>query len=186
MRLNFEANTDPLDGVYVMLERFDELVAEAGEETARELTPELLAELDYTPPKRSYPSQYPIEWTSEKQRRAYWASGGFGAGIPHKRSGGLTAAWEVVTERTSTGFRLVVRNLADGARFVVGSLAKDIVAASRFQQRFHTITGWKLASPIVHGWMDLAQDMVQAKLGEKIAGLGVTIKRRAITPRLRR
>lgn len=33
------------------------------------------------------PVKYPIEWTSEKQRRAFFATDGFGAGIPYKRSG---------------------------------------------------------------------------------------------------
>ena len=185
MRLKFEANTKPLDGLYVMLKRFPELVAEAGEETAAALTPELMARLRVQPPERTENSP-PIEWTSERQHRAYHATDGFGAGIPYKRTGGLAAAWRVITERTSTGFRMVVENTKDAARFVYGSLAQDVAKASRFQQQFHKITGWLTAAPIVNEWMDLAQDMFRVKLGEKIVGLGVTVRRRAITPRRRR
>ena len=184
MRLKLEANTKPLDGLYVMLERFPELAAEAGEETANQLTPELLARLQVQPPARTENSP-PIQWTSERQRRAYFATDGFGAGIPYKRTGGLAAAWRVITERTATGFRIVVENPKDAARFVYGSLAQNVAAASRFQQQFHKITGWLTASPIVNEWMDLYQDMYRVNLGKKIVALGITIKRRAFTPRRR-
>jgi hypothetical protein len=34
------------------------------------------------------PVSYPIQWDSETQKRAYFATGGFGAGIPYQRTGG--------------------------------------------------------------------------------------------------
>ena len=185
IRLRFDANIDALDGVYAFLERFDEIVFEAGEATAAELTPDILAELQRQPPERTENSPN-IKWTSPLQQRAYFASDGFGAGIPYKRTGGLAAAWRVVVERTITGFRMVVENPNRAARFVYGSLAKNIVAASRFQQQFHAITGWPLASLIVNEWIDVAQDLFRVRLGDKIVALGVTLKRRAFTPRLRR
>lgn len=185
MRLNFDANLDALDGMYVFLDRFNEIVAETGEQTAAEITPELLAELQKQPPARTANSPK-IEWTSDKQRRAYFATDGFGAGIPYQRTGGLAAAWRVVTQTTATGFRMVVENPNRAARFVYGSLAKNVGAASRFQQKFHKTTGWITAAPVVHEWMDIAQSLYRVRLNERIAGLGVTIKRRAVTPRLRR
>lgn len=185
MRLELKANTKPLENTMAFLGRFEELVAEAGEETARELTPALLAQLQKQPPERTENSPK-IQWTSEWQQYVYFASDGFGAGIPYKRTGGLAAAWHVITERTSTGFRMVVENPKKAARFVYGSLAKDVAKASRFQQQFHKTTGWLTASPIVNEWMDTAQVMFRVKLGEKIVALGVTVKRRAITPRLKR
>ena len=81
---------------------------------------------------------------------------------------------------------MVVENPKRAARFVYGSLAKNPQAAARFQQRFHAITGWPLASPIVNEWIGVAQDLFRVRLGDKIVALGVTVKRRAITPRLRR
>lgn len=33
------------------------------------------------------PVQYPIQWDSEKQRRAFFATNGFGHGIPYNRTG---------------------------------------------------------------------------------------------------
>jgi hypothetical protein len=39
------------------------------------------------------PVQYPINWDSEKQRRAFFATNGFGHGIPYVRTG--EAVWTV-------------------------------------------------------------------------------------------
>lgn len=32
------------------------------------------------------PIRYPVQWDSERQRRAYFATNGFGAGIPYRRT----------------------------------------------------------------------------------------------------
>ena len=48
------------------------------------------------------PPTYPINWDSEKQRRAYFATKGFGAGIPYQRTGAGTQGWTVV----KTGYKL--------------------------------------------------------------------------------
>lgn len=79
------------------------------------------------------PAKHPIMWTSEKQRRAFFATNGFGRGIPTKRMGGIEDGWEVRTriEQDASG-EFVIINTAPYAQWVIG---KD-------QQRFHEITGW--------------------------------------------
>lgn len=39
---------------------------------------------------------YPIQWDTPKQRRAFFASDGFGRGIPTRRSNEYTKAWQVI------------------------------------------------------------------------------------------
>ena len=39
--------------------------------------------------------QYPLQWDSEKQRRAFFASDGFGGGIPYHRIGAYEKSWTV-------------------------------------------------------------------------------------------
>jgi len=39
---------------------------------------------------------YPIKWDSVKQRKAFFASDGFGRGIPTKRSGEYQKGWQVI------------------------------------------------------------------------------------------
>lgn len=40
--------------------------------------------------------KYPIQWTSERQRRAFFATKGFGRGIPTRRTHRLSQSWDVV------------------------------------------------------------------------------------------
>jgi hypothetical protein len=47
------------------------------------------------------PVTYPIQWDSEKQRRAFFATDGFGRGIPTKRTGQAVGAWKAI--RTQDG-----------------------------------------------------------------------------------
>lgn len=41
------------------------------------------------------PITYPVQWDSEKQRRAFFASDGFGRGIPYNRVGAYQRSWTV-------------------------------------------------------------------------------------------
>ncbi len=85
------------------------------------------------------PAKKPIQWTSEKQRKAYFATDGFGHGIPYKRTGRLPAAWEVLTQVRDTGLTISIVNESPAAPFVYG----------RWKQQFHTNTGWPDARPII-------------------------------------
>lgn len=87
----------------------------------------------FQPPPR--PAVKPIEWTSERQRRAFFATNGFGAGIPYRRTGRMQAATEVTLKPLGQGAAIVIDNPTKYARFVVG----------RDQQRFHARTGWQRA-----------------------------------------
>lgn len=52
---------------------------------------QMLHQLQWQPGK----PKYPIRWTSERQRRAYFATKGFGRGIPTRRTGALSKGWDV-------------------------------------------------------------------------------------------
>lgn len=43
--------------------------------------------------ERKTKTDYPVTWDSERQRRAYFATNGFGAGIPYSRTGNTT--WSI-------------------------------------------------------------------------------------------
>lgn len=162
------------------LEQGNEIVAQVGEDVTELITPLVLDELRFTPRKRVYPDEYP--WTSDTQRKAYFATNGFGAGIPYKRSGGLSRAWKVEGRTDNGVFTLTLSNSAPGARFVVGSLAQSRAEAARFQQRFHALTGWPLAYDTAQFFVEAAEEEFERQVDERLGDLAtVDSTRRAYT-----
>jgi len=149
------------------------------EEVLDEIEPDLITELSEDAP----PVARPIQWTSERQRRAYFATDGFGAGIPYRRTGKLRKAWIVEIR----GNAIVVENPSEVSKFVYGSLAQNRSQALRFQQRFHVNTGWQPATDTVKKHLDRAGDLYIEKFDDRLAGMasGKT-KRRAFTKGARR
>lgn len=124
--------------------------------------------------------QYPIQWASERQRKAYFATDGFGGGIPTRRTGASLKAWRYEFKRTGKGYTFAIFNSKPWSKFLFGSLAQDARQARRFQQPMHTNTGYPLASPIVSRAMDtfaqqIKRNVIRAQVQE--------IKRRAFTGR---
>jgi hypothetical protein len=60
---------------------------------------------------------YPVKWDSDKQRKAFFATDGFGGGIPHKR-GDMNRQWKIVD--IGNGYQIT--NDAPGALFVYGDM----------------------------------------------------------------
>lgn len=104
------------------------LVEEAVEFGARIVRLDLLNFLEQEPG----PPQYPLRWASEKQRRAFFATNGFGKGIPYRRTGQLAQGWTVTVEQARARTTLTLANPAGAARYVYGPQ----------QQPFHADTGW--------------------------------------------
>lgn len=103
----------------------------------------LIRQLSVAPPKWRGKRR----WNSERQRRAYFATNGFGKGIPYVRSGDLERGWRVVV---GTGATLLVENSADYASYVQGD----------DQQLMHTDSGWPYAPKIINDFVDEYEDAV--------------------------
>src|SRR5690554_5857723 len=61
---------------------------------------------------------YPIQWTSERQRMAFFATDGFGQGIPTRRTGDLVKAWRVRADYRNGLTSIDVYNDAPAATYV--------------------------------------------------------------------
>jgi len=176
-------NTKPLDDARAFLDNINREVADIGKGVYQEVAPELTDALNDKPPR----PHRKIEWTTEKQRKAYFATDGFGGGIPSTRTDAIINAWKVRFETTAGTFKLIVENANPAARFLFGTLAKSIQAAKKPQQRFHAITGWPLASPLVRDWADVADSLFHEQWVKRLQKItGITSKRRAYTSPYRR
>jgi hypothetical protein len=122
----------------------------------RDVAPGMLAELRFMPP----PFTGKRQWNSERQRRAYFASNGFGAGIPYRRTGKMVAAWNIGVSVSDNAIALYARNNSKSLPFVSG----------RRQQIMHRNSGWPLPADIFAKWkeptfrtVDTALDVILGK-----------------------
>jgi hypothetical protein len=74
------------------------------------------------------PVRHPIQWDSERQRRAFFATNGFGQGIPYQRTGRMIAG--IKTERVPLGTNLRIPHPGGAVLGLPGS-------PSTWQSRIH-------------------------------------------------
>lgn len=154
--LKMEVSTAPLDGLEAYLKDFPAKAAEIGKQVYEEIRPHLLSELRFYPPVP--------------------------AGSRYKRTFRLRNAWEITFDATTEGFRMGIRNGVHYAQWVVGSLARDAAAATRFQQAFHSRNGWIPATKTAGFWFDaFVDEFTKAFMADIGSFASTTFNRRATT-----
>jgi hypothetical protein len=91
------------------------------------------------PPK----SRKPIRWSSVIQGRAFYATNGFGGGIPSRRASKIDQQWEVGVEQTARNkqrqsYIFSVENPNPDVRYIYGGFT----SATNWQQFYHWDRGW--------------------------------------------
>jgi hypothetical protein len=82
----------------------------------------------------------PIRWDSAKQRKAFFATDGFGGGIPHVRLNAYVDGWKSKEVRTNTVFE--VSNIGHRSMHITGDIA------GQYQSRIH-VGRWTKVSAVV-------------------------------------
>ena len=93
--------------------------------------------LRHYPPRVNHGPVNPYKWQSDKQRRSYFASKGFGKGIPSQRSGDLANGWTLSSE--SDPYRRTLFNRVPYARYVMGQR----------QQTGHLVDKWRKMGKVI-------------------------------------
>lgn len=163
-----------LDNLLAYAESFTENVNQTHAEVAAEYQAGLLDELQYQPDKRSFPSDYPIEWTSDAQRKFYWANIGQ---APYQRTGAAVAGWIIANDGNG---KTVIANNNPAALYIWGSLSRSNPGAH--QQLFNLITGYIPAYQTVQVWsQDIAAEIIK-RIHDQFGDLGsATVSSRAYT-----
>lgn len=130
-KVSLIVDTDVLDAIDQALGKSPILMKTAYERNSRRLRSRLQSRLRTEPGR----PRYPIRWKSERQRRAFFATNGFGRDIPTQRTHQLANGWEVSVQSLANGGAIEARNDTVYLRWVEG---KD-------QQPFHSDTEWLLA-----------------------------------------
>jgi len=123
----------------------------------------------------------PIEWESRKQQQAYWASDGFGAGIPYRRTDETRNAWYLNRQLSAAELAIEIGNSKDHAQFVYGSLnQRSRPEAARFQQKMHRNTGYPLAVDIINPALETIHDQYLGTLRKQYhTDITTIVKRRS-------
>jgi hypothetical protein len=85
-------------------------------------------------------SDEPFLWSSEKQRRAYFATDGFGKGIPYVRTHELMYSGVFKVKKSRASAWITYENLAPYAPWVIGSFTQIVG---------HIARGWRPANSFV-------------------------------------
>lgn len=134
---------------------YPELAIEAARDSFNKaIKPHLLSELRYMPPK----VHHPFVWTTERQRRAYFATDGFGAGIPYKRSGRMVAGWKVDVLMGDGSVVMSASNKARALKYVTG----------KRQQPGHVASGWPKHKETINFWAQAAKEEVGKALNQLV------------------
>ena len=144
IRVDITVDQDVLDAISEAAIQSPRRMNSAYKRRIKRLRQQLLDEL------RQYPGpvKYPFKWKSDRQRRAYFATDGFGWGIPYVRTNALRDSWTTRIRDQQNGAIFEVENKADYARFVVGDDA----------QPGHLNTGWRSSAVIISEYREKAVD----------------------------
>lgn len=147
IRADIRVDTDVLDAIRETAQDAPQRMSRAYSRAVSGLRTQLLNDLQQEPG----PPQYPITTRmTPRQRRAFWATNGFGRGIPTQRSGALAAGYDVELLERDNGGLLQITNDAPYAPFVVGEL----------QQGFHADTGWQPVDVVAARYEEVATDVL--------------------------
>lgn len=141
-----------VDGLIAFARVYPEYAAEVAVDVWKPLEPKFMDELTFTPG----PVEYPIDWTTELQRHAFFASDGFGRGIPTERTGKMQDSWYTRLDVRKFGVAITVANSRPETPFVVG----DLIPGRRKDpmQQFHKNTGWQPVADTVAFWQGALAD----------------------------
>lgn len=143
----------------------DALFAEAAGDAYDALQDDFAA-LSDEPRVRQWPGDYPLEWTSERQKHAVMRKLRLQGRFPYRRDHTLATAWRW-TPRIATGaIEVDVENPQDEASFVYGRGDEDNPLQD--MQPFHRITGWEPATPKLQGLADKLAATTAANLDARL------------------
>jgi hypothetical protein len=134
IRIDVTVDDDIIQAIEGTLKIAPGLMKTAYKRNVGRLRSRILATLKVEPKKPSYP----LRWKSDRQRRAFFATNGFGGGIPYQRSGKLLASYDVQVNDIGDGGIISITNSDPKARFVIGDDA----------QPMHIDTGWRQVAPV--------------------------------------
>jgi hypothetical protein len=108
---------------------------------------------------------YPVHWDSDRQRRAFFATDGFGHGIPYKRTGEYEHGWQVKQTGVGTAREFTISNKTVWSKWVGGT------AYGKGQSNIHA-GRWPIAQEVVKLHAEAGLAKVRQDVHETLQGGG--------------
>lgn len=140
--------------------QIEDIVEDIGNSIYEGINGPMLEEITYEP---GLPS-YPIDWQTEKQRQAFFASDGFGGGIPHKRKGSQNK-WSVNLTASQGRVIIDLSNPLPQAKYIWGGF---IERTRDSQQRMH-VGRWPTAYTIAEKYTTIGKRVYDEELQKRLA-----------------
>jgi hypothetical protein len=177
LKLTAKTNTSPIALFAAYLDNFNEIVAGEGMAVYEDYKPVILQRLRQDPG----PVKRPIQWTSEKQRRAFFSTDGFGGGIPTKRTGAIVNAYDVLNVTEGGVFKIIIV-ASPKSKWLKGALG---LRSKQYQQPMHKNTGYELAAPVANLYLEAMQTEFLDRIKTRVSDFGSVTgsSRRAYTGR---
>lgn len=162
--IDISVDASGLDNFVALMERFPEKLDEALVQAVKEGEDLGFLELTEHPEPIPFPPSE-VKWESEKQRRAYHMTNGFGGGDPYERQGKLVNALEESTPEVVPGMVSgKVYSVEEWVKFVIGSAYQSTIHAERWS------TDRKVADRIRPEFVEIVKDWIQRALTEGLRG----------------
>lgn len=104
-------------------------------ELQRVVKPEIQKQVDDLLGEDPGPVKLPFQFSTEKSRRAYFTTRGFGHGIPYRRTDNLRTSWRVDLKSQLSREFIIITNPKSYAKYVYGNPKQRQVPG-------HKNTGW--------------------------------------------
>lgn len=115
--------------------------------------------------KEGEPISYPVHWDSERQRKAFFATNGFGRGIPTRRTGRYISGFKLEKTGFGTDRRFTISNDVPYAKYVGGT------ALGQAQSNIHR-GRWQIVSETVRKYAERLVRAAEVGVSDAIRNWG--------------
>lgn len=117
------------------------------------------------PPRRSFPQDYPLEWTDDERREYFAAVAAGRTTFPYQRTGKLFSGFDISATPIATGAMVTISNSVPYAPDVVGTFT-----SASPQKRYHNITGWIPLVETTPRFVERLANSMQNEIGIVLGG----------------
>lgn len=165
----------PLPELEAFYDQIQGTLKRIGDEVVAYNRPDILADMS------KYPRQavHPFQFATAKSRRYYFYLVRSGKvrtdGKRYVRNGGYGKSWQVLSDYSGGVYRVAIVSDFKAARYVGGTLVRNLQQARQSQVAGHSRTGWQLSAKVAQKWYEILGvdflELAEDEIGSQFAKL---------------